>query len=154
VFFPLWLTNAGILESNAARQLLLIAVSQIIIYYVKRSKDAGKQKSERGVSLCSFKTGRRCLFHYSIAGNFMVHQDRIETNLLQLFYCTLISSKRAITHCPVYSIFLQSAIIINSCISSRTVARKSSIGLCVCAGGLDIQIWQKFHYLMVFHISI
>jgi len=24
-------------------------------------------------------------FHYSIIGNFMVYQDRLETNLLQLF---------------------------------------------------------------------
>jgi len=38
---------------------------------------------------------------------------------------------------------------------SRTVARQSSTGglyvcaggICVRAGGLDIQIWQKFHYL-------
>ena len=48
------------------------------------------------------------------------------------------------------------------CIRFWTVARKSSIGgLYVCAGGftfvqggLDIQIWQKFHQLIVFHISI
>jgi len=46
--------------------------------------------------------------------------------------------------------------------SPRTAARKSSIGgLYVCAGvftfvqgGLDIQIWQKFHEFIVFHISI
>ena len=41
-------------------------------------------------------------------------------------------------------------------IQPRTVARKSSIGgLYVRAGGgLDIQIWQKFHWLIVFHISV
>ena len=85
MFFRLWLLNAGIVASNATRQLLLIAVSQIILYCVKRSKDARKQESDRGISLCSFKRGRRHLFHYSIVGNFMVYQDRIETNLLQLF---------------------------------------------------------------------
>jgi len=84
VFCRQWLLNAGILASNAARQLLLMAVSQIILYCVK-SKDAGKQESDRGISLCSFKRERRYLFHYSIVGNFMVYQDRIETNLLQLF---------------------------------------------------------------------
>jgi len=76
---------AGILASNAARQVRLIAASPIILYCVERSKDAGKQESERGVSLCSFKKGWRCLFHYSIVGNFTVHQNRIETNFLQLF---------------------------------------------------------------------
>jgi len=70
---------------NAARQLLLLAVSQIILYCVKRSKDTRKQESDRGVSLCSFKRGWRCFFHYIIVGNFMVYQDRLETNLLQLF---------------------------------------------------------------------
>ena len=35
--------------------------------------------------LYSFKRGRRCIFHHSIVDNFMVYQDRIETNLLQLF---------------------------------------------------------------------
>jgi len=40
-------------------------------------------------------------------------------------------------------------------LETRTVARKSSIGgLYVCAGEIDNQIWQKFHQLMVFHISI
>ena len=38
-----------------------------------------------GMSSCYFKRGRRFLFHYSIMGNFIVYQDRIETNLLQLF---------------------------------------------------------------------
>jgi len=32
-----------------------------------------------------FQRGRRCFFHCSIMGNFMVFQDRIKTNLLQLF---------------------------------------------------------------------
>jgi len=77
--------NAGNLASNAARQSLLIAVSQIVLYCVKRSNDAGKQESDTGIALCSFKKGRRCIFHYNIVGNFMVYQDRIETNLLQLF---------------------------------------------------------------------
>jgi len=66
------------------RQWLLIAVSQMVLYYVKRSKDAGEQESDRGIAPCSFKRGR-CLFHNSIMGNFMIWQDRIETNLLQLF---------------------------------------------------------------------
>jgi len=82
VFCRLWLLNAGILASNAAWQLLLIAVSQIVLYCVKRSKDAGKQESDTGISLCSFKRGRRCIFHHSIVGNYMVYQVRIETNLL------------------------------------------------------------------------
>jgi len=40
------------------------------------------------ISPCSFKrgtTGAEVIFSYSIMGNFMVYQDRIETNLLQLF---------------------------------------------------------------------
>ena len=38
---------------------------------------------------------------------------------------------------------------------TKTVARKSSIGgLCDCAGGLDIKNWQKFHWFIVFQISI
>jgi len=38
---------------------------------------------------------------------------------------------------------------------SRTVARKSSIGgaLRLCRG-LEIHLWQKFHWFIVFHISI
>jgi len=31
----------------------------------------------------SFERGWRCLFHFSIIGNFMVYQDQIEINLLQ-----------------------------------------------------------------------
>jgi len=62
-----------------------MAVSQIILYCVKGSKDAGKQESDTGMPLLSFKRGRRYLFRYSIMVNFMVYQDRIETNLLQLF---------------------------------------------------------------------
>ena len=31
--------------------------------------------------------GGGAFFHNSIMGNFMVHQDRFETNLLQLFAC-------------------------------------------------------------------
>jgi len=85
VFCRLWLLNAVILACNAARQLLLIAASQIILYRVKRSKDAGERESDGAFSPSSFKRGRRCLFHYSIMGNFMVYQDQIETNLLQLF---------------------------------------------------------------------
>jgi len=85
VLCRLSLLSAGTLASNATRQSLLLAVSQIILYCVKRSKDAGKQESDTGISLCSFKRGRRCVFHYSIVGNFMVYQDRLETNLLQLF---------------------------------------------------------------------
>jgi len=43
----------------------------------------------------------------------------------------------------------------NSNMATRTVARKSSIGgLYVRAGVVDIQIWQNFHQLTVFHISI
>ena len=57
---------------------------QIILYCVKRSKHVGKQESGSGISLCFFKRERRCLFHYSIVGNCMVYQDRIETNLLQI----------------------------------------------------------------------
>jgi len=56
-----------------------------MLYWVKRSKDAGEQESDRGISLSSFQRGRRYLFHYSIIGNFLVCQDQIETNLLQLF---------------------------------------------------------------------
>jgi len=40
-------------------------------------------------------------------------------------------------------------------VECRTVARKLSVGgLYICTGGLDIQIWQKFHKFTVFHISI
>jgi len=85
VFCHLQLLNAGILAGNAARQWLLIAVSQIVLYCVKRSKDAREQESVGSIFPCSFKRGRWCLFHYNIVGTFMVHQDRIETNLFQLF---------------------------------------------------------------------
>jgi len=38
---------------------------------------------------------------------------------------------------------------------TRTLSRKSSTGgLDVRAAGLDIEIWKKFHHLIVFHISI
>ena len=80
MFCRLWLLNAGILASNAAKQLLLIAVSQIVLYCVKRCKDTGKQKSDTGISLCPLKRGRRCIVHHSIVGNIMVYQDRVETN--------------------------------------------------------------------------
>jgi len=52
---------------------ILIAVSQIALYCVKISKDAGEQEFNGGIYHCSFKRGRRCLFHYSIVGNFMVY---------------------------------------------------------------------------------
>ena len=82
MFCRLWLLNVGILTRNAAWQLLLIAVSEIVLYCVKRSKDAGKWQ---GHFPLLFQKGRRCIFHHSIVGNFMVYQDRIETNLWQLF---------------------------------------------------------------------
>jgi len=52
---------------------------------VKRSKDAGEQESDGGISPLLFQKllGRRCLFHYGIVVNFIVWQGRIETNLLQ-----------------------------------------------------------------------
>jgi len=39
----------------------------------------------RTLSACPFKTGAEVSFHNKILGNFMVYQDQIETNLLQLF---------------------------------------------------------------------
>jgi len=51
-------------------------------------RDAGEWGHGRGISPCPFKrgpTGVEMSFHNSITGNVMVDQDRLETNLLQLF---------------------------------------------------------------------
>jgi len=62
VFCRLWLLKAGISASNAARQLLLIAVSQIVLYCVKRSKNAGKQESDTDISPVLSKGGGGAFF--------------------------------------------------------------------------------------------
>ena len=58
--------------------------------YSKRSKprDSGERMHDRALSPCPVikgATGQRCLFIKNIVSNSMVHQDRIETNFLQLF---------------------------------------------------------------------
>jgi len=51
--------------------------------------EPGEQENDGGHCSPALSKGRqrerRCLFHNSIMGNFMVYQDRFETNLLQLF---------------------------------------------------------------------
>jgi len=52
---PPLLLNVGILAGNAARQRTLIAVSQIVLYCVKRSKDTGEKESDGGISPLLFQ---------------------------------------------------------------------------------------------------
>jgi len=47
------------------------------------SSDQGHR--EWGISPLTFQKGEGVPFHKSILSNFMVYQDRLETNLLQLF---------------------------------------------------------------------
>jgi len=47
----------------------------------------------------------------------------LQHNFVSALYCTLIGLKHAITHCPIYSIFLQYAFTINSCISRQIEVR-------------------------------
>jgi len=50
------------------------------------SRDAGEQANDESIVPWSLEMGKtRCLFHNNIVGNFMIYQDRFETNLLQLF---------------------------------------------------------------------
>ena len=52
------------------------------------SKDAGERMHDRGIPPWPFikgATGAQVRFYESIIGNFMACDDRIETNLLQLF---------------------------------------------------------------------
>jgi len=89
VFFRIWLFNAGILASNAARQLLLIGVSQIILYCVKRSTDVRKQESDRGFFLTVSKGGESAFFitvSLEISWLFKVE--------LKQTYCSYLSHKK------------------------------------------------------------
>jgi len=48
------------------------------------SRDAGKQWNDGAIGPCLYKMGAEVPFHNRIIDNFMVYQDRFETNLLQL----------------------------------------------------------------------
>jgi len=51
-------------------------------------RDAGEWRHGGSIAPQPFKkgaTGAEVLFHNSTIGNFMVYQDRLEINLLQLF---------------------------------------------------------------------
>jgi len=51
-------------------------------------RDVREQENDGDIAPRALKRGqrgRKCLFHKSVMGNFMVYQDRFETNLLQIF---------------------------------------------------------------------
>ena len=61
----------------------------LMVNRIEKSWDAGEQGHDEDIAPQPFHKGATgaevVLFHKSIIGNFMVHQDRLETYLLQLF---------------------------------------------------------------------
>jgi len=58
--------------------------------HVDMLKDAVGWRHGLGIAILPFqqgKTGAEVPFHNSIIGNFMVYQDRLETNLLLMVTC-------------------------------------------------------------------
>jgi len=99
-------------------------------------------------------------FHNSVIGNFMVYQDQLETNLLQLFRHSENSEWFSIISVIIFEVNIvdeqkQTSLVTIFCkfplpstvlypLPYRTVARKFSIGgLYVCLGGLDILKFDK-----------
>ena len=70
-------------------------------YRASRSRKAGERGKSGAIIALLFQKGSNgegteVPFHHSITGNFMVYQDRIETNLLQLFAHPEISERFSI----------------------------------------------------------